>query len=144
MISRVWRLPLVVGALTAFTLAATGSRGFKVVANPTVPTRSLTRAALAQVFMKRSMRWPDGTAAVPVDLPLGSRTREAFSLEVHGKGSAAIDAFWQKQLFAGRDLPPLTKASDAEVVAYVRANTGAIGYVSPDTDTSGAKLIDVE
>ena len=142
--SRAWRVPLVLGTLASLALTADGSRGFKVVANSAVPTRSLTRAALAQVFMKKSLRWPDGTAALPVDLPAGSQTREAFSREVHGKGSAAIDAFWQKQIFAGRELPPLTKANDAEVIAYVRATAGAIGYVSPDADAGGVKAIEME
>jgi hypothetical protein len=38
----------------------------------------------------------------------------------------------------------LTKASDADVVAYVRSIAGAIGYVSAGADTSGLKEIRLE
>ena len=35
-------------------------------------------------------------------------------------------------MFAGRAVPPAERASDAEVLAYVRATPGAAGYVSAD------------
>jgi hypothetical protein len=37
----------------------------------------------------------------------------------------------------GREGPPPGKASDRDVVAYVDANPGAIGYVSPETLLAG-------
>jgi ABC-type phosphate transport system substrate-binding protein len=56
--------------------------------------------------------------------------REAFSHQIHGKGTAAIKAYWEKMIFSGRDVPPPEKASSGEVAAYVRANSGGIGYVA--------------
>jgi ABC-type phosphate transport system substrate-binding protein len=131
---------LIVG-LSAATVAAAG---FKVIANTSVPTRTLSRDSVAQMFTRKNVKWPDGSHIVPVDLPVGSKTRESFSQAVHGKGSAVVDAYWQKQLFSGRDLPPLTKANDADMLSYVRSTAGAIGYVSAEADASGAKVIELE
>jgi hypothetical protein len=49
---------------------------------------------------------------------------------VHGKSVTAIKTYWQQQVFSGRDVPPVERPGDAEVVAYVRENVNAIGYVS--------------
>jgi ABC-type phosphate transport system substrate-binding protein len=138
---RVSLVAVLIAGLSAGTVAASG---FKVIANTSVPTRTLRRDAVAQIFTRKNVKWPDGSQVVPVDLPVGSKTRESFSQAVHGKGSAVVDAYWQKQLFSGRDLPPLTKANDADVLSYVRSTAGAIGYVSAETDVSGAKIIEVE
>ena len=124
--------------------AAKGAKaGFKVIAHASVGTSSLTRAEVSQFFLKKTARWPDGSPVVPVDLPVNSETREAFSRDVHGKATAAVDAFWQKQVFTGREVPPVTKANERELLAYVLATPGAIGYVSESTDTGGTKLIDL-
>jgi hypothetical protein len=41
-----------------------------------------------------------------------------------------VKTYWQQQIFAGRSSPPAEKSSDADIVAFVAATTGAVGYVS--------------
>jgi ABC-type phosphate transport system substrate-binding protein len=128
--------------LTTFGLPASlFAEGFKVVAHPSVATDSLSKADVSRLFLKKQTTWSDGSTAVAVDLPVNSRTREAFSQAVHLRGASAVDAYWQKQIFTGRDLPPLTKATPEEVVAYVKATRGAIGYVPAETPTEGLKVV---
>ena len=59
-----------------------------------------------------------------------SKTREAFTKTVLGKSTAAVESYWQQQIFAGKDVPPAEKASDADVIAFVKSNPGGVGYVS--------------
>lgn len=106
------------------------AQGYVVVVNTANPVTSLSKDKAANIFLKRLVRWDNGIPIMPVNLDRGSRTRVAFSEEVHGKRVDAIEAHWQSQIFAGRDAPPPVRASDAEVLAFVRANPGAIGYVS--------------
>ena len=54
---------------------------------------------------------------------------------------SSVENYWQQQIFSGRGSPPPIKASDQEVLAFVAANPGAIGYVSADADTSAVKTI---
>ena len=49
---------------------------------------------------------------------------------------SAVANYWQRQIFSGRGTPPPIKESDAEVIAFVAANPGAIGYVSADAEVS--------
>jgi ABC-type phosphate transport system substrate-binding protein len=110
-----------------------GAQGYVVVVNAANPTTSLRKDRASNIFLKRLARWDDGTAVTPVNLNNSSATREAFSRAVHGKGVSAIEAFWQQQIFAGKEAPPAERGGDAEVLAFVRANPGAIGYVGTGT-----------
>lgn len=116
---------------------------FRLVVHPSNPTPALSRAEVADLFLKRTTRWASGVAVLPVDLEDGAPAREAFSHRVLGRGVRAVLAYWQQRLFSGRGVPPPEKAGDAEVLAYVRAHPGAVGYVSPRAEPSGVKTVAV-
>lgn len=116
---------------------------FKVIVNRTVKPDSLTKQQVSDLFLKKTTKWPDGAAVAPVDQPDSSAVRDAFSKEIHGKPASAVKSYWNKQIFSGRDLPPLEKKTDAEVVAYVRSTAGAIGYVAETSETEGVRAVTV-
>jgi ABC-type phosphate transport system substrate-binding protein len=125
--------------LATFTLAllllvpavpGRAAEGFQIIVNPANPASSLPRDLVSRIFLKKVPKWDGGQAALPVDQDGGSPVRAAFSKLVHGKSAAAVASYWQQQIFAGRDIPPAEKAGDAAVIAFVRGNPGAIGYIS--------------
>jgi ABC-type phosphate transport system substrate-binding protein len=127
-------------AISAFASAA----GFKVIVNSSNSSTKISKTDLNAVFLKKMVKWSDGTPAAPVNQPKKSPVRDSFTTTVHGKSVAAVDSYWQQQIFSGRDVPPAEKASDAEVVAFVKANAGAVGYVSDGAPTAGVKVVSVE
>jgi hypothetical protein len=119
-------------AIAALTPArARAQTSFVVVVNMTNPASSIGRSELAALFTKKEQSWRDGSPAFPVDLPADDPTREAFTVAIHGKSSQAIRAYWQQQIFSGRQVPPPERDSDEQVLAYVRSTVGAVGYVRP-------------
>jgi ABC-type phosphate transport system substrate-binding protein len=97
------------------------------------------------MFLKKQTHWPDGSTIEPVEPPEKSRTRSYFLSDVmNGRSALALKTFWQKRVFSGRDTPPLEKASEEDVVAYVRATPGAVGYVAPATPVSGVKVLEIK
>ncbi len=117
---------------------------FRVIVNASNPVASLRAQELSDIFMKKRSRWGHGEAASPVDLEDQSPVRESFSRQIHDKSTVAVKAYWQKMIFSGHEVPPPEKATSAEVVAYVRAHKGAIGYVAMDTALgSGVKVVRV-
>ena len=70
---------------------------------------------------------------LPVDLADASPVRAQFSETIHGRKIAAIKAYWQKQIFSGRGVPPEEKKSEHEVLKHVSDNPGAIGYIAAST-----------
>ena len=116
----------------------------KVIVNSANSVGELPAADVTNIFLKKTARFPGGTAAVPVDQAKGSAVRGAFSKSVLGRPAGAVEAYWQQQIFAGGELPPSTKASDDDVVAFVKATPGAIGYVSSGASVAGVKVVTVK
>jgi len=126
-------LPLLFGAaLQTVLLGAAQDRGFKVVANVANPLNSLTRAQVSRLFLKTETTWPSGQLAIPIDLGQKSDVRASFSRAIHGRDVPAITSYWQRMIFSGVSVPPTELASDEAVLAFVRTNSGAVGYVSAD------------
>jgi ABC-type phosphate transport system substrate-binding protein len=116
-----------------------------VVVNAANPAAELPTDEVSKMFLKKTSRWTGNNEKVlPVDLVDTSALREAFSKQVHGKGTAAIKAYWQKMIFSGHDVPPPEKPSIAEALSYVRGNPGAIGYAPAGADLGpGVKVLKV-
>jgi ABC-type phosphate transport system substrate-binding protein len=111
--------------------------------NNSVSVSSLSKKAASDFFLKKTTKWENGTAVMPVDQLDSSNTREGFSKAVHGKTAAAVKSYWNQQIFSGRDVPPVEKKSDAEVLSFVRSNAGAIGYVSDAASVEGVRVITI-
>jgi ABC-type phosphate transport system substrate-binding protein len=137
------RIILTLVAAIALSTTESSAQGYQVIVNNAAGTTEMSAAELSKIFLKKSAKLPSGEAAKPVDQPPASATREAFSKAVHGRGASQIESYWQQQIFAGKDVPPDVKASDADVVAFVSANPGAIGYVSAGASVSGVKVVKV-
>ena len=54
------------------------------------------------------------------------------------KSVSAVKSYWQQQIFSGRGVPPTERSTDSEVLAYVRSNPNAIGYVSSAAALGGS------
>jgi ABC-type phosphate transport system substrate-binding protein len=128
-------------ALTlAVALAAPLPRGvaaqdvpFRIVVHASNPVSRLTRTQVSRMFLRQVTRWDDRQPVLPVDQPLEAPVRRAFTKDVHRRTVAAVQIFWQQELFAGRGTAPPQRGSDAEVLTYIRQNRNAIGYVRADT-----------
>ncbi len=105
------------------------AQGFVVVVNAQNPVSAATAAQVSAVFLKKDRNLA-GHAVVPVDQTPGSAARQSFTKAVHGRAVTAVQSFWQQQIFSGANTPPPEKEGDAEVLAFVRGNPSAVGYVS--------------
>jgi ABC-type phosphate transport system substrate-binding protein len=130
--------------LLAMSLAvaapAAGDDGFRLVVHRSNAVASLSRAQASQLFLKKSTRWPGGVVVAPVELA-DAAVRKRFYERVHDKSPNAVRAYWNQLIFSGRDVPPLERRSDAEVLAYVRAHPGAIGLVSASAALDDVKAV---
>jgi ABC-type phosphate transport system substrate-binding protein len=113
--------------------ATTRRSAFIVIVNEQNTAPAVSRVVVSRFFLKKVARWDNGSTVLPVDLPATSPTRDAFSREVLSKSVSAIKAYWQQQIFSGRDVPPPEKRDDASVLEFVQSNATAIAYVSAGT-----------
>ncbi|HTE45606.1 MAG TPA: hypothetical protein VK636_10210 [Gemmatimonadaceae bacterium] len=114
---------------------------FVLVVNQANPITSLKGKDASQFFLRKRTKWPGGQAVQPVDQTESSPVRRKFSDAVHGMDVPSVKSYWQELVFSGRGEPPPERASDADVIAFVRANPNAIGYVARTANTSDVKTI---
>lgn len=114
--------------LTAPSLAS--GQGFQLVVNSSNQVSSLSKEQVSRMLLKKLTQWPGGGGVRPADQAPDRSVRQRFSEFVHGRSADAIKAYWQRQIFSGRETPPPELASDTAVIDYVRSHPGAIGYVS--------------
>jgi ABC-type phosphate transport system substrate-binding protein len=120
------------------------AQGFVVVVNAANPVQSLSADQVSKYFLKKVGQWDGGQRVLPVELSETIATRQAFTQNIHRKPLSAVKSYWQQQVFSGRDVPPPVKSADTAVLEYVRANPGAIGYVSSAaTLGSGVKTVTI-
>lgn len=116
--------------LLAGTVRAQGESGYQVVVNAKNGVGRMSRAELSRLFLKKQTSWTNGQTVAIVDRAETSDVRQRFTEDVHQRQVRAVKRYWQQMIFGGRAVPPPEKGSDDEVLAFVRANANAIGYVS--------------
>lgn len=121
---------------------------YKVIVSASSDVSSVKTRDLAKIFLRKLSRWSDGKDAQPVDQSFNTPVRAAFTrrvLRLEGLGMiSAVENYWTQQVYSGRNSPPPVKASDAEVVKFVTANPGAVGYIRAEARFEGVKTLTVQ
>ena len=118
---------------------------FVVIVGEASPLTSVSREQLSQIFLKKTKTLPGGREVMPVDIVGHAKARIAFSNAVHKRSLVAIQNFWNQQIFSGKDVPPPQMAREADIVAFVRGNPDAVGYVSPAAELgAGVRVLRLE
>lgn len=120
---------------------------FNIIVHASNPATQLAKEDISNMFLKKVKQWKEsGEAVLPIDLVEDSPIRAQFSESIHGRKITAIKAYWQKQVFSGRGVPPEEKKSENEVLKYVSENPGAIGYIAASTpiDAYDVKVLKIE
>ncbi len=138
------RLKLVV----ALGLGLWGPRGWsdegcQIIVHASNPVKAIEREKLLRIFLKMQTRWDSGEPVLPVDQADGP-ARAAFFRQVLDKSPGGVKHYWEQRIFSGTDVPPPQRASDAEVIEFVKARPGAVGYVSNATGADGVKVVEVK
>jgi len=120
--------------LCATSVVAQQDVSYRVVVHVSNPTSRLTREQASQIFLRKVTLWDNRKPVLPVDQPAGSPVRRAFTKQVHRRTIASVQTYWQQQTFAGRGVAPPERASDAEVLNYIRQFPNGIGYVNADAN----------
>ena len=126
----------------ALALAASAASAEVVaVVSAKSPLSSLSKNEVADIFLGKASRFPDGSTAVPIDQAEGSAVREEFYLKFAGKSPAQLTAHWSKIIFTGRGQPPRIASTSAELKRLIAENPGAIGYLEQNMVDGSVKAL---
>jgi len=93
------------------------------------PVFTLSKTQVADIFLGKATRFPDGSRAVPIDQSEGILARDEFYADIVGKSPVQMKAYWSRIIFTGRGQPPKAASSSAAVKILVSADPNAIGYI---------------
>jgi len=126
----------------ALGLCGSGARAdvVAVVSSKSAIT-TLSANQVADIFLGRMSRFPNGALAVPIDLNDGSVERDRFYAKIAGKSPAQIKSYWSKIIFTGRGQPPKTVHDDFDMKKYIAANVGTIGYIEESMVDASVRVL---
>jgi ABC-type phosphate transport system substrate-binding protein len=130
--------------LTGMLLATCAGARAEVVAVVSADSAvmNLSTNDIADIFLGKRARYPDGRPAVPLDQAEGSPERADFYARYAAKTPVEMKMHWSKLIFTGRGQPP-RQVGDAEAVkAALVQQPNAIGYIDRSlVDTTLAIVI---
>lgn len=123
------RMALISFSTAALMASAEPRADVVAVVSSKSPITSLSKDQVADLFLGRMSRLPNGALIVPVDQAEGSAAFDQFYEKIAGKSPAQIKAYWSKIIFTGRGQPPRALRNDDEVKKHLAQNPQAIGYI---------------
>ncbi len=124
----------------SLSIPAHGALGEEVVVigHPQVPKAD--RVTVQRIFTGRVVSI--GQQAVePVNLPVGNSVREDFLQAYLEQNDQQYTGYWLVRRYVGKGAPPQELGSVDEVIKYIQATPGAIGYVPVSKVPRGANIV---
>jgi hypothetical protein len=120
------KIPFIAAALLAVASAASWAGDLFVVCHPSV---TLSADEVREVFLG-DKQFAGSVKLVPVE---NASLQVDFQGKVLKVDAARYASVWSKKGFREGLTPPPVRATDAEVLAGIKANPGTLGYVSKAT-----------
>ena len=140
------RVLIGLSALMLLASVESGARAEDVVAvvSARSPVQALSSSQVADIFLGKTSRFPDGSQATPIDQPEDSPARDKFYTQVTGKSPAQVKAYWSKIIFTGRGQPPVQASNGTEVKKMIAQNPAAIGYIDSALVDDSVRVVAVK
>ncbi|MBX2859325.1 MAG: phosphate ABC transporter substrate-binding protein [Cellvibrionaceae bacterium] len=102
---------------------------------------SLSTQAVKNIYLGRQKSFSGGGHAIAINQKMTAEIRKNFEETILGKSPAQVKAYWSKQLFTGKGVPPQEVDSDKEVIGLVAQNPSTIGYIDSSLVDSSVKVV---
>jgi len=126
---RVVRFRAIAAALALAFVSQTAIADVVAVVSAKSPITTLSNAQLAEIFLGKVGRAPNGMRIVPIDQAEDSTDREKFYAKVAGRSPAQMKSYWAKIIFTGRGQPPQELSSVTDLTKRIAADPNTIGYI---------------
>jgi ABC-type phosphate transport system substrate-binding protein len=136
-----YRIGLAIIGITLSLGSAVGQADVVAVVSAQSAITSLRKNEVADIFLGKTSRFPDGQAVIPIDQAESTPLRDEFYVKFTGKSPAQLRAHWSKIIFTGRGQPPPVVLNSIEMKKRIAANPAAIGYIERTMVDSSVKIL---
>lgn len=112
-----------------------------VIVSQKNPTQAISQDDVDKIFLGKLKLFPDGSSAIPLDMPANSREKKAFYESAIGKDDSQLRAYWSRIIFTGSGQPPKTVTSEADMLKLVAENPNTIGYIDKSQVNGSVKVV---
>jgi hypothetical protein len=112
--------------LLILAIGRAGAESVAIIGHPGLT--KVDAAMVKKLFTGRAIE-VGGEAVTVVNISPGNPVRGRFLAAYLGQDEEQYVAYWTVRRFIGKGTPPRDLSSVAEVVSFVQANPGAIGYI---------------
>ena len=112
-----------------------------VVVSAKSQVTSLSASQVADIFLGKVSRFPDGNQAIAIDQSEESTARELFYSQFTGKSAAQVRSHWSKIIFTGRGQPPRQVLNSSEAKRLVVENPNAIAYIESRLVDASVRIV---
>jgi hypothetical protein len=140
-VQRIYRIALVALACPLSLGISVGRADVVAVVSSMSQITTLTRTQVMDIFLGKRTRFPDGSAAIPIDQAEGSAARDEFYTRLAEMSPAQVKSFWARIIFTGRGQPPKTVATDVEAKRLLVADPNTIGYIDKSLVDSSVRVV---
>ncbi len=111
-----------------------------VVVSKDSPVETLENQQIANIFLTRTNRYPNGNKATPIELS-HSQMRDIFYQEISGKSPTQLMAYWTTLIFSGKGKPPRGYGDIKSLIRRLGSNPGSISYLNLSQVTDELKIV---
>lgn len=101
---------------------------------------SLNDVDVANIFLARTNRFPNGDKSIPIELK-NDTLRETFYQDISGKTPKQLSAYWTTLVFTGKGRPPKRYPTYQELTNRFLLNSGSITYLDKSQVTNNMKIV---
>ncbi|EWH10447.1 hypothetical protein DS2_08248 [Catenovulum agarivorans DS-2] len=112
-----------------------------VVVHPSTGFDSMSADDVSRLFLGKTKKFPNGTAAVPLNQDAGTAARDQFNEQVCKKSASQYKAYWSKLVFTGKGTPPKDAGDSNNVKSLVASNPNMIGYIDGSLVDGSVKVV---
>lgn len=101
---------------------------------------TLNNKSIANIFLTRTNRFPNGRKAIPIELR-GGGLRNVFYQEISGKSPTELTAYWTTLIFSGKGRPPKGYEDIKALIERLEKSPSAISYLPLAQVTNELKVV---
>ncbi|MCP4221573.1 MAG: phosphate ABC transporter substrate-binding protein [bacterium] len=104
-----------------------------VITNPDTEVSTLKKKEIRDIFTGKKTRWSDGRKII-ITILESREVRKEFLWECVRKTPSQFRNYWRRKVFTGEGTLPKSFRTKKELMDFVAATKGAVGYISGPAD----------
>jgi len=111
-----------------------------VVVSKDSVVESLNNQQVANIFLAKSNRFPNGNKATPIEIK-NNAIRAKFYHSITGKSENQLNAYWTTLVFTGKGKPPKNLPNYDNLMMQLLNKPDAISYMLANQVTNNLKVV---